>query len=225
MAKSAKSPESKSSENAKPLEPDHAEASPPAVKYQPTPVERPIVDRYFERYNRRPPAMRVTSENIRADHPDIRVGGILAMQSIGTANEHVYTGLVGQLVDLVRAPDGTVNEDHLNRALSLVQEIKPRDGVEGMLAVQMAGVHLAAMQAAKRLAKVENIPQQDSASRMFNQLSRTFVAQVEGLKKYRATGEQTVKVQHITVSDGGQAVVAGSMQTGGGRGVNGKNDH
>jgi hypothetical protein len=213
-----KSPESKSSEN--------AEALLPAKKYEPTAVERPIVDKYYERYNQRPPPMKITSTDIRADHPDVRVGGILAMQSIGTANEHVYTGIVGQLVDLVRpAGGGPASERDLNVALALVQEVKPRDGVEGMLAVQMAGVHLAAMQAAKRLAKVENIPQQDSASRMFNQLSRTFVAQVEGLKKYRATGEQTVKVQHITVSDGGQAVVAGSMQTGGGRGVNGKNDH
>jgi len=224
MAKSAKSPESKSSENAKPLEPDHAEASPPAVKYQPTPVERPIVDRYFERYNRRPPAMRVTSENIRADHPDIRVGGILAMQSIGTANEHVYTGLVGQLVDLVRAPDGTVNEDHLNRALSLVQEIKPRDGLEGMLATQLAGLHLATMKAAARLAKVENIPQQDSACRMLNQCSRTFAVLVESLKKYRSNGEQIVKVQHVNVGNGGQAVITDTMQAGGGGGY-GKNDH
>ena len=92
-----------------------------------------------------------------------------------------------------------------------------------MLAAQMAAVHLAAMTAATRLKRVQTIEQQDSASRMFNQLSRTFVAQVEGLKKYRATGEQTVKVQHVNVN-GGQAIVADTLQTGGGRGY-GKNDH
>jgi hypothetical protein len=74
-------------------------------------------------------------------------------------------------------------EADLNVALALVQEIRPRDGVEGMLAAQMAAVHLAAMTAATRLKRVQTIEQQDSASRMFNQLSRTFVAQVEGLKK------------------------------------------
>jgi hypothetical protein len=98
MAKSAKSPESKSSEN--------AEALLPAKKYEPTAVERPTVDRYFERYNRRPPAMRVTCDDdgaiskIQADHPDVRTGGILMMQSLGTANEHFYKGIISQLVEL-----------------------------------------------------------------------------------------------------------------------------
>src|SRR6516164_1696830 len=105
-----KSPESKSSEN--------AEALLPAKKYEPTAVERPIVDRYFERYNRRPPAMRVTATEIRADHPDTRVGGILAMQSIGTANEHFYQGIIMQLVELVRPADGgPASERDLNVAL------------------------------------------------------------------------------------------------------------
>ena len=104
-----------------------------------------------------------------------------------------------------------------------MQEIKPRDGVEGMLAAQMAAVHLAAMTAATRLKRVQTIEQQDSASRMLNQCARTFTAQVEALKKYRATGEQIVKVQHVNVGNGGQAVIADTLQAGGG--VNGKNDH
>ena len=72
------------------------------------------------------------------------------------------------------------------------------------------------MTAARRLAKVETIQQQDSASNMFNKCARTFAVQVEALKKYRSTGEQSIKVQHVTVNDGGQAVVTSTMQTGGG---------
>jgi len=50
---------------------------------------------------------------------------------------------------------------------------------------------------------------------MFNKLARTFTSQIEALKKYRATGEQNIRVQHVNVTDGGQAVV-GNVQTGGG---------
>lgn len=40
-----------------------------------------------------------------------------------------------------------------------------------------------------------------------NKLLRTFAAQMEALKKHRSTGEQHVTVEHVTVQNGGQAVV------------------
>ena len=64
------------------------------------------------------------------------------------------------------------------------------------------------MVAARRLYHVETIPQQDSASTMLNKLARTFAAQVEALKKYRSAGEQTIKVQHVTVNEGGRPLSA-----------------
>src|ERR1700730_15849925 len=83
-----------------------------------------------------------------------------------------------------------------------------------MLAAQMAAVHNATMTFARRLAHVDNIPQQDSAERAFNKLARTFAAQVEALKRYRSGGEQTVQVEHVTVNEGGQAIV-GNVSHGG----------
>ena len=67
---------------------------------------------------------------------------------------------------------------------------------------------------------MENIPQQDSAERAFNKPARTFAAQVEALKRYRSSVEQTVRVEHVTVNEGGQAIV-GNVTTGG-RGAFGK---
>jgi hypothetical protein len=84
-----------------------------------------------------------------------------------------------------------------------------------MLAAQMAAVHNATMTFAGRLNRVDNIQQQDSAERAFNKLARTFVAQVEALKRYRTGGQQKVTVEHVTVNAGGQAIV-GSVQTPGG---------
>ncbi len=72
---------------------------------------------------------------------------------------------------------------------------------------------------AGRLARVDNIQQQDSAERAFNKLARTFTAQVEALKRYRTGGEQKVTVQHVTVNEGGQAVVGNVSHSAGGRGA------
>ena len=85
-------------------------------------------------------------------------------------------------------------------------------------AAQMAAVHMATMTFARRLAHVENIPQQDSAEHALNKLGRTFTMQVEALKRYRSGGEQKVVVQHIYVAEGGQAAVVGAIAQGGGDG-------
>ena len=86
-------------------------------------------------------------------------------------------------------------------------------------AAQMAAVHMATMTFARRLSHVDNISQQDSAERAFNKLARTFTAQMEALKRYRTGGEQKVTVQHVTVNEGGQAVVGNvSAAPGGGGG-------
>jgi len=106
--------------------------------------------------------------------------------------------------------------------LSVIKGIDPRDQLEAMLAAQMAAVHMATMTFARRLMHVENLPQQDSAERAFNKLARTFAAQVEALKRYRTGGEQTVRVEHVTVNGGGQAIVG--TVTHGGRGTSEKTE-
>src|SRR5215467_4179439 len=95
--------------------------------------------------------------------------------------------------------------------------------VEAMLAAQMAAVHNATMTFARRLNHVENIPQQDSAERALNKLARTFASQVEALKRYRTGGEQKVTVEHVTVNQGGKAIV-GNVTHGGGSGASEKRE-
>jgi hypothetical protein len=69
---------------------------------------------------------------------------------------------------------------------------------------------------ARRLAHVETIEQQDSAERALNKLARTYAMQMEALKRYRTGGEQKVTVQHVSVNEGGQAIVANVNQAAGG---------
>ena len=56
--------------------------------------------------------------------------------------------------------------------------------------------------------------QRDSAERTLNKLARTFSVQVETLKRYRSNGEQKVTVEHVSVNEGGKAIV-GNVTHGG----------
>ena len=126
--------------------------------------------------------------------------------SLGSQNRDFLEGL-GKQVMTATTKAGELNEGEANFVLSVIEGIEPQDQVESMLAAQMAAVHMATMTFARRLANVDCIEQQDSAERAFNKLTRTFAAQVEALKRYRTGGQQTVTVEHVTVNEGGQAIV------------------
>ena len=127
------------------------------------------------------------------------------MRALGTTDFDFYSGLIRQLLNASKEKE--VSEGGTNFMLSVIKGIEPRDQIEAMLAAQMAAVHMASMTFARRLAHVDNIPQQDSASNAFNKLARTFAAQVEALKRYRSGGEQKMTVQYVHVAEGGQAIV------------------
>ena len=180
--------------------------------YEPTPQERVAVKAYRARKEKALPSprMKVSKHGdvatISPDHPEPEIGRSLLMEAVGTANPYFLDGLLGQLANAT-TQGGAVDERGLNFMLAVVKGVEPKDQVEAMLAAQMAAVHNATMTFARRLAHVETIPQQDSAERAFNKLARTFVSQVEALKRYRTGGEQKVTVEHVTVNEGGQAIV------------------
>ena len=153
------------------------------------------------------------------DHPNERIGRLLLMNGVGTADSAFFDGLLTHVVNIGLQGAGTDSRG-TNFALSVVKSIAPKDEIEAMLATQMAAVHMASITFARRLAHVDNIPQQESASNAFNKLTRTFAMQMEALKRYRTGGEQKVTVQHVNVNQGGQAVIgAVSAPQGGGGGA------
>jgi hypothetical protein len=97
--------------------------------------------------------------------------------------------------------------DALSFMLAVIKGIEPRDQLEAMLGAQMAGVHVTMMKYMAILAKAEDVLEQENAERTINKLARTFTNQLEALKRYRTGGEQKVTVQHVSVGEGGQAIV------------------
>jgi hypothetical protein len=124
----------------------------------------------------------------------------------GSNNTHFIEGLAGQLIS-VASKGPKADEKATTFVAAIVGGTNPKDQIEAMLAAQMAAVHNATMTFARRLNHVDNLPQQDSAARAFNQLARTFAAQVEALKRYRNGGNHSVTVKHVHIHEGGQAVV------------------
>jgi hypothetical protein len=192
-----------------------------AVPYEPKPKEKAALDAYRtrKREKRPSPDLKVTKARevvrVEVDHPDVSTGGHLLMGALGTTSPAFFDGLLHQLVNASHKGQEP-NERDLNFMLSVVKGIEPKDEVEAMLAAQMAAVHMASMTFARRLAHVENIPQQDSAERAFNKLARTFTTQMEALKRYRTGGQQKMTVEHVTVQAGGQAIVGNVSHPGGG---------
>jgi len=129
-------------------------------------------------------------------------------------NKAVISDLLTQIA-VLGSHGKRIDEGASNFVLGFVGTMKPRDPAEALLLTQMAVTHQATMMMARRLNHVENIPQQDSAERALNKLGRTFAAQMDTLKRYRSKGQQTVRVERVTVQDGGQAIV-GNVQRGGG---------
>ncbi len=138
------------------------------------------------------------------------------LDALATGDAAFGLGILGQLANVASFGQEVVGDD-LDFALSVVKAIGPQDELEALLATQMAAVHINVMAMARNLRQARDIELRDSASNTFNKLARTFATQVEALKKYRSTGEQSIRVQHVTVS-AGQAVVGISQGGGGGGG-------
>ena len=135
----------------------------------------------------------------------------LLKEALGTVSVDFRVGLLSQLAN-AGSHGRQIDEHALNFMLSVVTGIKPKDQLEAMLAAQMAAIHTATMTFARRLAHVETIEGQDSAERALNKLARTSAMQMEALKRYRTGGEQKVTVQHVSVNEGGQAIVGNVNQ-------------
>lgn len=190
--------------------------NPAKPAYQPTAQEKAVLQRQIERLASQKPVPRLKKLKdepgaITPDHPNHMVAKAALAEALGTADWDFVDGILTQLA-AVTADSRGVDESKLNYLLSVIKGIDAKDQIETMLAAQMAVVHMTAMKFAQHFSYIESLPQQDSTERIVNKLMRTFVLQMEALKRYRTGGEQKVTVQHVSVGEGGQAIVGNVTQ-------------
>ena len=104
-------------------------------------------------------------------------------------------------------------DPHFVRAVAVAMgDFKPRDTVEGMMAVQIVSLHFQIQKMMEKSTASPFIDSQNSYLNMATKLMKVFSAQLEMFRKYRQKGEQRMIVEHVNVHSGGQAIV-GHVQT------------
>jgi|GEM_PF-2103796 len=107
----------------------------------------------------------------------------------------------------------------INASLAIMNGIAPEMPLEGILAAQMTVAHNMAMDFSRRaMADGATSEVVDRNVNRAAKMMRTFTAQVDALQKLRNKGQQKITVQHVQVSEGGQAIIGDVTQGGGNRG-------
>jgi hypothetical protein len=103
--------------------------------------------------------------------------------------------------------DGPSNVS-INGALAIIGAFAPQNEVESALALQAACTHMVAMVMMARIGGghggSHRLPGLASASA---KLLRAYCTQIETYRRLRGGGEQNIRVEHVHVHEGGQAIV------------------
>jgi hypothetical protein len=76
-----------------------------------------------------------------------------------------------------------------------------------MLVNHMIRVHNAIIRLGDGLDQCFSVEQLNAYQNGLNKSARTFIGQMDMLKRYQSGNEQSIHVQNVSVSDGGQAIV------------------
>src|SRR5215213_6574774 len=117
----------------------------------------------------------------------------------------------------------------LESGLDAAETIEARNSLEKMMAHQMAAMHSSTMKLSAQLNRcIERMDREHhpdlreraniQGTRLAGAIARmsgVYQSGMTTMQRLRSGGTQRVIVQHVTVSEGGQAVVAGRVETGG----------
>lgn len=213
--------------SAKDDRPDRLERSPPSDR------EQRAIKRAAQRYRDRAEPFAYGSQAGRTDKLDWRgkhdddAGHLLKMiDTFGTASPEFAQHGIGRVAAVMRSRGEKLPTDTaLNAGLAAISGIAPQNETEAMLATQMVGVHEVAMEMLTRAKLADTTDKLELYGTLATKLLRTYTAQIEALTKLRRKGEQTVRVEHVHVHSGGQAIVGNVTQGGGAHDENGHQPH
>lgn len=159
----------------------------------------------------RPNSMPPSTLNQKTDHAP------RFSSAAGTTNEALSARLMLQALSLSlslsenemkRAEiDPAPLRDHVDAVEAAMGGIAPTDALEGMLAAQIIGLHEAAVRLMGLAGGDAYNLLSETRMNMAVKLMRAFSSHLEVLSRYRGKGQQKVTVEHVTVQQGGQAIV------------------
>jgi hypothetical protein len=136
----------------------------------------------------------------------------------GSQSDHWNSLLANQAIQTLwlKHSDQETRDRQMSATIAAMGGISPKDELEGMMAAQLLAAHNAAMECYRRAMVSEQTfeGRRENLSQA-NKLSRTYAVLLDALNRHRGKGQQTVRVEHVTVQAGGQAIV-GHVETPGG---------
>jgi hypothetical protein len=128
--------------------------------------------------------------------------------AFGTTSSAFVDASLQQVIAAARLPNGGISEIAVNATLAFIESAKLKDEVESALVIQMACTHAVAMAVLGRLGGAygtdRNVAAKASAA---GRLLRAYAAQLDALRRLRTGSSQFVRVEHVHVNEGGQAVI------------------
>ncbi len=153
-------------------------------------------------------------------HKDIEGWSTVLHDAFGTTSLAFAGRCIDQMDQVLRAYGGEHSPSITNAALAVLDGVKPENEVEALLAVQMVAAHDLAMALANRAKHDELFERATAYAGLSAKMIRTFAIQTEALAKLRRKGEQTMRVEHVHIHPGAQAIVGQiSHAPGGGGGL------
>lgn len=134
-------------------------------------------------------------------------------RALGTQSSDFVNASLGQLTAAARLPGSGISATAMNAALAFVEGCKPRNEMEAALALQMACTHCASMMILSRFEGGGGGDRRvfalaNASARLLN----AFANQTEAFRRLRNGGSQFMRIEHVHVSEGGQAVI-GNVRT------------
>ena len=166
---------------------------------------------------------------VQSKHADQEGWSDRLYETFGTTSQHFVTQQLCRVAETLQDKDGNLSETTMESIVAILDAAQPANEIEAMLIIQMATTHVLILQMTGRCNRIHGettLQQVGSRSVALSRLHRTFAMQVDALANLRRGGRQKIRVEHVHVYPGGQAVV-GHVTTGGAGGEekNGQQPH
>jgi hypothetical protein len=169
--------------------------------------------------HRRPPVRvrtrRITASSVKHYPPDGegKIWWDRLKNALGTVSSDFVNASILQIETAAQLHCGGISQVAMNAALAMIEAAAPQNEIEGAIAIQMACTHAAAMSVLGRFGGGGGSERRLVAlASAAGRLLRAYSGQVEILRRLRHGSDQYVRVEHVHVNEGGQAVI-GNVQT------------
>src|SRR5260370_41938218 len=128
--------------------------------------------------------------------------------AFGTTSDAFVEVSLRQLQAAARLPGEGASEVAMNAAIAMIAADKPSNETEAALSVQGATLHMVAMAVMARIGGAGGGPHRlPGLASVTAKLIRAYCTTVETRRRLRGGGDQNIRVEHVHVHEGGQAIV------------------